>query len=448
MAFHPATREDLRIGLYIKLVGNWFAHPFSKNSFKIKDEKDLATLHALRNYKILYDPEQSDPLPSSEVEDDSCEDVKTSLDPSSTPIGEKHQKESSPYINSPEKLQANQARLDKLKEAEKEYQEVLKQNKDGIREVKAGYAKGVRKIESLVATLGEILDQNGTLVTLMNFTGTQETSDDFNHHSLNVCMLSMVLGQGLDLPQDLIKALGIGALFHDIGELEGAGRFITKGAKMKKHEQEFLRQHPTNGRKMIEGFGFPKPSLEIISQHHERLNGTGYPDGLKEASIHLLAKIVMVADAYDELCNSPQFEKSLTPYEAISRIYAKRQDEFWEEAVLALIQNLGVYPPSSLVEMSDGSFGMVTCINLVDRMRPTLMLYNSDIPREEAIIVDLQQEPSVTIKLSLRSRDVPRKIWKYLNPRGVISYFAYHSKPTPVPKPQESQTTQPSSVHV
>ncbi|MCH7616195.1 MAG: DUF3391 domain-containing protein [Nitrospinae bacterium] len=189
--------------MYIKLVGNWFAHPFSKSSFKIKDEKDLATLHALRNYKILYDPERSDPLPSSEMENDSCEDVQTSLDPSSPPIEENHQKEISPYINSPEKRQANQARLEKLKEAEKEYQEVLKQNKESIHEVKAGYAKGVRKAENLVNTLGEILDQNGALVSLMNFIGNKETSDDFNYHSLNVCMLSMVLGQGLDLPQDV-----------------------------------------------------------------------------------------------------------------------------------------------------------------------------------------------------------------------------------------------------
>jgi HD-GYP domain-containing protein (c-di-GMP phosphodiesterase class II) len=246
----------------------------------------------------------------------------------------------------------------------------------------------------------------------------------------------------LDLPQEVIKALGIGALFHDIGELEGGGMFIKKDSKMNKHEQQFLRNHPKNGRKMIEGFGFPKPSLEVISQHHERLNGTGYPAGLTEDSIHLLSKIVMVADAYDELCNNPQFEKSLTPYEAISRIYAKRQDEFWEEAVLALIQNLGVYPPSSIVELSDGAFGMVTSINLRDRMRPTVMLYNSDIPREEPIIVDLQQEPTLIIKQSLRPKDVPRKVWKYLNPREMISYFAYNSEPTQTPEPQEFQTLQ------
>ncbi len=98
MAFHRATREDLRVGLYIKLAGNWFAHPFSKNSFKIKDKKDLATLLALRNYKILYDPGLSDPLPSSEMEDDSCENSSTSLSPGE----EAHPKEISPYLDSEE----------------------------------------------------------------------------------------------------------------------------------------------------------------------------------------------------------------------------------------------------------------------------------------------------------------------------------------------------------
>jgi len=209
MAFRTATKEDLRVGLYIKLVGNWFTHPFSKNSFKIKDEKDLATLLALRNCKILYDPGLSDPLPSSEMEDDSCEDVNTSLalDQSSSPGEEGHPKETSPYLDSEEKLEANQARLEKLKEAEKDYQKVFKDNKESIREVKAGYSKGVRKAENLVNTLGDILNQNGTLVSIMNFIGNQETGDDFYYHSLNVCMLSMVLGQGLDLPNEVIKAL-------------------------------------------------------------------------------------------------------------------------------------------------------------------------------------------------------------------------------------------------
>ncbi|MDT7042772.1 HD-GYP domain-containing protein [Candidatus Nitronereus thalassa] len=448
MAFYPAAREDLRIGLYIKLSGNWFTHPFPTNSFKIKDQKELATVQALRNCKILYDPDRSDPLPSEEVEDGSIEEVQVVDSPSivqEMPDSQDLPIVLSPYLDSPEKFRANQARLNKLKEAEKSYKEVLKQNKDSIREIKAGYAKGVRKAESLVNTLAKILDENGTLISILNFNTNQEMGDDFYYHSLNVCMLSMVLGQGLDLPDETIKMLGIGALFHDIGELDGAGMFIKKGAKMNKQELLFLRNHPKNGRKMIGGFGFPEPSLEAIAQHHERLNGSGYPDGLKESAIHLLSKIVMVADTYDELCNNSQFEKSLTPHEAICQIYAKRGDEFWEEAVIALIQNLGVYPPSSIVELSNGSFGMVTSINLVDRMRPTIMLYNQDIPREEAIIVDLyQQEPTLSLKQSLRPMDVPRKVWKYLNPRGMISYFACNTGVSPMATPGAAPAPQPS----
>ena len=96
---------------------------------------------------------------------------------------------------------------------------------------------------------------------------------------------------------------------------------------------------------MVErGFDFPGPRLQAIHQHHERLNGTGYPQGLKETAIHPFAKIVMVVETYEEWCNNPDLEKSLTPYEALCNIYAKREVKFWEEAIVALIRNLGVYP--------------------------------------------------------------------------------------------------------
>ena len=194
-------------------------------------------------------------------------------------------------------------------------------------------------------------------------------------------------------------------------------------------ERKALRQHPETGRKMLErGFGFPESSLDVISQHHERLNGTGHPRGLKDHALHFFSKVVMVADAYDELCNAPELEKSFTPYQALSYLYHKREGEFWEKAVVALIRNLGVYPPSSIVELSDGSIGIVCTINLLDRMRPTVMLYASDIPPDEAKLVDLALEETLSIKQCLQPKDVPKRVWKYLNPRGMISYFAMRSE--------------------
>jgi len=302
-----------------------------------------------------------------------------------------------------------------------------------------GYVKGVRKAEQLVTTLADLLEGDGILVALMNLLGSNEMGNEFYYHSLNVAMLSMIIGHEFDLPPDTIKAIGMGGLFHDIGELDEQGKFLRKVGNLTQAERRAFRRHPETGRKMLErGFGFPASSLDAISQHHERLNGTGYPRGLKDHALHFFSKIMMVADAYDELCNHPELEKSLTPHQALSCLYNKREGEFCEEIVVALIRNLGVYPPSSLVELSDGSIGIVCTINLLDRMRPTVMLYASGIPRDEAKLVDLALEETLSIKQCLQPKDVPKRVWNYLNPRGMISYFAMQSEEKEIPSLSQS----------
>ena len=426
MAFRPLKAEDLRVGLYVKLIGSWFNHPFSSNTFKIQTEKELATLQALRNFRIQYDPDRSDPEALPEPSP-------------SPPLESPPQEPDSASHQSLAQREAYEQRRKKLIEAEKAYQEVLRENKTIIQEVKVGYVKGVRKAEQLVTTLADLLAGDGLLVALMNLTGSHEMGDEFYYHSLNVAMLSMIIGHEFDFPPDRIKAIGMGALFHDLGELDEQGKFLRKGGNLTPTERRALRRHPETGRKMLErGFGFPASSLDAISQHHERLNGTGYPRGLKDHALHFFSKVVMVADASDELCNQAELEKSFTPYQALSYLYHKRENEFEEEAVVALIRNLGVYPPSSLVELSDGSMGIVCTINLLDRMRPTVMLYASDIPRDEAKLVDLALEETLSIKQCLQPKDVPKRVWKYLNPRGMISYFALQPEEKEIPSSSKS----------
>jgi len=446
MPFQNATREDLRIGSYIKIDGSWFSHPFSKNAFKISSQKELTTLRSLRNINILYDPTQSDPLPSAEIEADDLVRETNLLEsnPAYNPNTDQTDADTE-HLRVSRQLVFTQRR-EKLKEAEKVYNNVLKQNKTSLREVTAGYAMGVRKAEELVSDLGDIL-QKGTLVSLLDLMGTSDINDEFHCHSLNVAMLSMIIGQGLQLSQEMISMLGIGALFHDIGELEEVGQWIPKTGKKNQSEQQFMRQHPLKGKTKLEkGFGIPEPSLQAIAQHHERLNGSGYPLGLKEGSIHLAAQIVMIADTYEELCNRIQREKSLTPHEALCTIFAKRQKEFLEEAVVVFIQNLGIYPPGTLVELSEGSIGMVCSINRIDRMCPTVMLYSADLSRDEAIMLDLAEDRKVSITRSLRPKDVPLRIWEYLNPRGIISYFACSEEPTVISADHTGKSNQHAEV--
>lgn len=437
MAFRPLKAEDLRVGLYVKLVGSWFKHPFSANTFKIQTEKELATLQALRNFRIQYDPDRSNLSALSEARQEESEI--SSESPPSPPLESQPQEPDPASHQSLARREAYEQHRKKLIEAEKAYQEVLRENKAIIHEVKVGYVKGVRKAEQLVTTLADLLEGDGILVALMNLLGSEETGNEFYYHSLNVAMLSMIIGHEFDLSPDMIKDIGMGALFHDLGELDEKGKFLRKVGNLTPTERRAFRRHPESGRKMLErGFGIPASSLDAISQHHERLNGTGYPRGLKDQALHFSSKIVMVADAYDELCNHPEIEKSLTPYQALSSLYNKREGEFWEEAVVALIRNLGVYPPSSIVELSDGSIGIVCTINLLERMRPMVMLYASDISRDEAKMVDLALEETLSIKQCLQPKDVPKRVWNYLNPRGMISYFAIQSEQKKSPSLNQS----------
>jgi len=288
----------------------------------------------------------------------------------------------------------------------------------------------MRKAEQLMNALADILGNDGSLVALMNLMGNHEIGDEFYYHSLNTAILSMVVARELGLPEEHAHMVGMAALFHDIGEVADDGEVRYKGGKLTQQQQQALQRHPFLGKRVLEkGFNFPGPSLEAIYQHHERMNGTGYPHRLNGDAIHKFAKIIMVVDVYDDLCNNIDMEKCLTPYEAMCKLYALRGKEFWEDAVLALIRSLGVYPPSSIVELNDGSIGIVSTINLMDRLRPLIMVYSPELPKNQAIILDLAEEKHLSIKQSLRPSELSRDVWNYLNPRSMIRYFAYNTDP-------------------
>jgi len=429
MAFERVNANDLRLGLYIKLVGSWFSHPFPTNTFKIKTEKDLATLRCLRNVKILYDRDRSDPPPKSLAEPEP-EEPRVYLEPSQDIPGEDSVEDPVAVQEQEARKLAFEHRRHQLLEAEQSYQEVLGENKALMREVTCGYVKGMRKAEELMNVLGDILGNDGSLVALMNLMGNNEIGDEFYYHSLNTAILSMVVARDLDLAPDDAHMVGMAALFHDIGEITDDGEVQYKGGRLTQQQQLAHQRHPQLGKWMLEkGFNFLPPSLEAIYQHHERMNGSGYPQKLTADKIHRFAKIIMIVDAYDELCNNINMEKSMTPYEAMCTLYALRGKEFWEEGVLALIRCLGVYPPSSIVELSDGAIGIVSTINLQDRLRPMVMLYTPGIPKDQAIILDLSEEKNLSLTQSLRPSELPREIWEFLNPRNMIRYFAYNTDP-------------------
>jgi HD-GYP domain-containing protein (c-di-GMP phosphodiesterase class II) len=425
MAFERANSKDLRIGLYIKLVGSWFNHPFPTNTFKIKADKELTILRSLRNIKIFFDPDRSDPDLNQPSENQEPEDWNLGNEDHNALLNEEATQPETIDEEKHQRMEAFEQRRDQLIQAEQTYSEILIENKQLMREVTGGYVKGMRKAERLLGLLGTILGNDGSLLALMNLSGANEIGDEYFYHSLNTAILSMVVARELGLTEDEIQMVGMGAMFHDVGETSVEKTTSSPKGSSSGTKDDSHKHHPIAGKRMIEkGFGVPAPSLTIILQHHERLNGSGYPQKLKGDAIHQFSKIVMIVDAYDDLCNNPDPQKSVTPYEAISSLYRKRGTEYWEEAIIALVKCLGVYPPSTIVELSDRSLGIVCTINPQDRMRPMVLLYSDNTPKNEALILNLSEDTTLTIVQSLRPSQIPHRVWNYLNPRGTIKYFA------------------------
>ncbi len=437
MAFVPLEPRALRRGLFIKIEGSWFSHPFPTNSFKIISAKDLETLKDLKKVKLFVDIERSDPespatldLPESptqeqpeniEVEEPVVQDDADSSIPPD--VEETVEDQMQRKVTQHEAFQDYQLHLQQV---ENQFQEVLQESKQSVQDVVAGRPRGLRTAQKIVGNLLDLLDGSDNSRALLNLIGCNETSEEFFLHATNVSSLSMMVGLDLGISREDNEKLALGAFFHDVGELKyPAETLLRKGIMGPVELKTFLHTHPQYGVEIMEKIpNFPYEAIEVIHQHHERLNGSGQPSGKKDAQISTFAKIVMVVDLYDELCHHPDPARSLTPSEALSYLYVKCRQTLWQDAIVSLVKQLGVYPPGSLVQLSNQKTGLVTSVNLGNRLRPIILVYDKHASTEEPIVLNLAEEDdSLTIVEAVRPGDLAPQIRECLNPRRMISYF-------------------------
>ncbi len=447
MPFVPLEPSALRLGLFIKIEGSWFSHPFPTNSFKIAAAKDLETLKGLKKVKLFVDFDRSDPetFTAQDLPDSSAQKQPKPQMVDASNINEKEEAttladgEASPEDPMQRKIsqhEAFQAYQSHLQEVEHQFQEVLQESKQMVQDVVAGRPRGLRTAQKVVGNLLDLLDGSDKSRALLNLIGSNETSEEFFFHATNVSSLSMMVGLDLGLSREENEKLAIGAFFHDVGELKfPAETLLRKGAMGKGELNNFLSTHTKNGVEMVEKVpNFPYEAVDIIRQHHERLNGTGVPSGKKHAQLSMFAKIVMVVDVYDELCHHPDPSRSMIPSEALSYLYVKCRHTLWHDAVVSLIKQLGVYPPGSLVNLNNQKIGIVTSVNFDNRLRPILLVYDEHASPQEPIVLNLAEEDeSLMITDAIRPVDLAPHIRECLNPRRMISYF-------PSSRPVEAQT--------
>jgi HD-GYP domain-containing protein (c-di-GMP phosphodiesterase class II) len=227
-------------------------------------------------------------------------------------------------------------------------------------------------------------------------------------HSVNVCMLSLLIGFLMQLPGEELKELGMAALLHDVGLHYVPQDLLYKRGGLAPEEYETVRKHTIYGYERLKSsHGIPATAAQVAWQHHERSDGSGYPFGIKGTEIHLFARIVAVADVFDALLADRPFRKAFFPHQAVE-IIADNGGQFDTEIVGIFLNNVVIYPLGSVVRLNTGDVAVVVDMNKSSQTRPVVRLICSREGKRVASMfeVDLSKSRDTYIVQVLKEEQV------------------------------------------
>lgn len=413
---HYTTPDRLQVGMYIHLDLSWMDHPFSFSNFMISDEQQLAEVRALGLERIRYDPLRGT---GPRTTGDGPE-TETPAAASTAPAAEHADR------SDDQRQLRLRAMHQAIHDCDQQFSLAVTQVKLIEREITSQAAKTLPKAHDLIDSMVDSLMSEGDIVLhAMQF--RDGVAERFVH-SLNVTVLALILARVSDMSAEEARCIGMGSLLHDLGKQRIPDRVTHNPDPLTRAEAALLQQHPAFGADFARENRLPENVIQIILQHHECFDGSGYPARLKQDQISPLARIVAVANSYDNLCNPFNPAEALSPYEALALMFARMPQKFDPELLKLLIKTLGVYPPGSIVQLSDGRYGLVISVNPSKPMRPYVVLYAPDVPRDTPQIINLGDENGLAIQHCLRQNQMPREVQAYLSPGKRICYFFHHDR--------------------
>ncbi|MGB0128489.1 MAG: HD-GYP domain-containing protein [Rhodocyclaceae bacterium] len=261
-----------------------------------------------------------------------------------------------------------------------------------MRDVRQGTPVSFDRVEPVVERITEsVLRNNGALLSLAR----AKNKDNYTYmHSVSVCALLVCFGRALGMRRDDLHQLGIGGMLHDIGKFTIPDRILNKPGRLTDEEFSEMKTHAGQSRRMLsETQGISERVIAIAAEHHERRDGSGYPDGLKGEAISPMGQMAAICDVYDAITSDRVYRKAIPPTEALSKIFEWSKFHFNADLVQTFLRTIGIYPVGSLVMLESGRLAVVLeqtpnslltpCVRIVFHARN-----NHYIPRED---VDLSR---------------------------------------------------------
>lgn len=203
----------------------------------------------------------------------------------------------------------------------------------------------------------------------------RQTDDYAYNKALYVSINMMAFGHFLSLPKKQVKDLGMAGLFQDIGKIQIPAEILQKPGPLEENEFTLVKQHVQASLDTLRSTtDISAEVMQIVAEHHERYDGSGYPGNLKGADISLLGQIAGVMDTYCAMTSNKPYAKGMFSHQVLEALYTAKNEKFSESLIDQLIQFFGIYPVSSLVELNSGEVAVVIQQNQIRRLQPRVMV--------------------------------------------------------------------------
>ena len=420
--------QDLRVGMVVHLDGGWMAHPFPLSRFKIASHEQIATIRSLGLKQVRWEPSASDAPAPAGTNLDTNLNLNASPGPGPQATGRAEPAPAfavaSPPPSAPTPAATHREQLARQREAlqrcERQFAEASTACTEMTRIAGARPLEAGGQAQALSqALVGKMLGEQEMCIQLLSTAAGNKASA----HALNVAILSLLLGRRLGLDEADMLDLGVGAVLHDIGKTELPERVRQREDHFIAADVKQYEEHVAHGVVCARRMGLAPGATLVVAQHHEHCDGSGFPLRPGADKLSLPARIVALVDRYDKLCNPNLAARALTPHEALAQLFAGSAHQFDKAVMAGFIKMMGVYPPGSTVQLSDERFALVVGVNAGRPLKPCVLVHDAGVPREDALVLDLQAQPGVSIRRSVKPLQLPAPALSYLAPARRVAYF-------------------------
>ncbi|MFC5529347.1 HD-GYP domain-containing protein [Cohnella yongneupensis] len=251
--------------------------------------------------------------------------------------------------------------------------------------------------QSMNLIMDELSGNNDAMIMLMNL----HTVDHYLFtHSLNVCVYTTLLGMANGYNKEQLMTLGLGAMLHDVGKTQISMQVLLKPGALSKNDYEEIKRHTERGYYLLKD----EPNIPLLAahcayQHHERLNGSGYPRGLKGDEIHDYAKLIGIVDSYDAMTSHRIYKDAMLPHQAVEVLYTGSETLYDTEMLKLFRDKVAIYPIGITVKLNTGQRAVVVDINSAAAHRPIVRVITDEYGMDLSVPFDMDLSKHLNIMI-------------------------------------------------